>query len=219
MKEVSKKDDELKVKIGAFLKFIRTQHGMSATELSNLTGYSQSHISGMENGKKTFPSKKFIEGYLRGIVNSEKDLNKYLLQIENIKNGENLEVEIEETSLFDAFEIKNSPFEMVELLNDGETKAHRTMHVPINDISFVLNDFLNPKYFRNLLLDNEDRQYIEEIIKIYLIQKYSLKISELEKIIEENHISENNKLHNKISKYKEMITNIKKSNPLKYKKK
>ncbi|MCG7419649.1 transcriptional regulator [Macrococcus epidermidis] len=217
MKKNNDKESELKLKIGSFLKRIRNEYGITTTELSNLTGYSQSHISGMENGKKTFPSEKFIEGYLRGIVDSEKDLNNYLQLIENIKTGGTEEEYKEETSLFDAFEIKNSPFDMIEILNDGKTKAHRTMHVPINDISFVLNDFLNPKYFRKLPIDNHDRQYIEETIKLYLIQKYTLKVTDLEKYIEENPLTNPNDLIDTISKYKMIISDLEKSNPLKYK--
>ena len=99
-------DKKLSYKIGEKLKETRKKYKVSAKKIGAVLGYSQSHISGIENGTKLIPNKNFITNYLKFITNSNfSEMNFYINEINEIANGE---IEIatyidENTSLLDAF--------------------------------------------------------------------------------------------------------------------
>ncbi|WP_142671750.1 helix-turn-helix domain-containing protein, partial [Staphylococcus arlettae] len=53
-------EKELSSKIGEELKKARKKYKVSAQKIGDVLGYSQSHISGIENGTKIIPNKRFI---------------------------------------------------------------------------------------------------------------------------------------------------------------
>ncbi|MGC9604242.1 helix-turn-helix domain-containing protein [Staphylococcus warneri] len=121
---------ETSAKIGNLLKKARKKRNISANKLVKKIKYSQSHISGIENGSKLIPSKSFITKYLRAITNDNfSEVNYYINEINEIANGEiELATYIDEsTSLMDAFvnnfESDTSKLNtFVEELQNGDNK-------------------------------------------------------------------------------------------------
>ncbi|RIP10256.1 hypothetical protein BUZ14_18140, partial [Staphylococcus gallinarum] len=149
---------------------------VSAKKIVEVLGYSQSHISGIENGTKLIPNKKFITNYLKYITNSNfSELNFYINNINEIANGE---IQIatyldSTTSLLNAFvnddeddssQINSLKYEK----RNGETEKEH-FDFAINDIKFHLTDADNPKYFNKIKLSTNDRAHINKYIEDYIL--------------------------------------------------
>ena len=61
--------------IGSYLRFIRKEKNVTATELSLKIGYSRTYISCVENNKKTKPSQKFLEAYIYALTENVKEVH------------------------------------------------------------------------------------------------------------------------------------------------
>ena len=80
-------DKKLSHKIGEKFKETRKKYKVSAKKIGEVLGYSQSHISGIENGTKLIPNKNFITNYLKFITNSNfSEMNFYINEINEIAN-------------------------------------------------------------------------------------------------------------------------------------
>ena len=77
--------------VGNYLKNIRKNKNITAKALGENLKYSQSHISGIENGSKKIPP-FFIPAYLNFISDTNEEYNYYAEQITKITEG-NFEVE------------------------------------------------------------------------------------------------------------------------------
>lgn len=188
---------ETNVKVGNYLKKVRKNKKVPASELVSTLGYSQGHISGIENGSKLIPSKSFISKYLRAITNDNfSEVNYYINEINEIASGEiELATYIDEsTSLMDAFvnnfESDSSKLNtFVEELQNGDNKKDY-YNFPINDLKFHLIDMNNQKYFNKVLLSADDREHIKEYIENYIELKYKIYLNQINDLYSKNKLDE-----------------------------
>lgn len=183
--------------IGNYLKKIRKDKKVSAKTIGDKLGYSQSHISGIENGSKIIPTKNFISKYLKVITDSNfAEINYYLNEINDFTDGKlNLATYIDNsTSLLNAFvndyetdTSRINTFNMEKANGDSMKEFH---NYPINDIKFHLTDTNNPKYFNKVILDAEDREHIHRHIENYIELKYISYGKQLQNLYNKKKITE-----------------------------
>lgn len=178
-------EKNIAVKIGNYLKQLRISKKISAKKISEKTSYSPGHISGVETGKKGIPSVKFIEKYVKELSSNEDEYNNYLLEIESLSDNEldfnlNSHLTSENNSLISTFIPGDNPYRMVVKSPNSSLLAVENSDAPINDLYFHLNDFHNPKYFRRIKLNEDDKDYINDLIQNYIIRKLQIQIKETE---------------------------------------
>ncbi|UBH09493.1 helix-turn-helix domain-containing protein [Macrococcus armenti] len=181
-KDIDYNESELKKVVGDYLKRIRKNKGITAKELGDRIEYSQSHISGIENAKKTVPTNLFIKEYLLGLSESHSEFEKYCKDISKITNNfYNIDLEDKKVDkLFEELIKRNFTFEFTWREKNGE-QFTEWFPFHINDMHFHLTDKLNYKYFDKIPLDNNDRNYINQTIIMYLKNKFNIKVIELQK--------------------------------------
>lgn len=162
--------------VGNYLKSIRKNKNITAKSLGANLQYSQSHISGIENGSKKIPP-FFIPAYLNYVSDSNEEYNYYADQIAKITEG-NFEVEKRQIRK-DIKEILNSiskPARMKEFYNNdyNNEKTVTIFSENINDLNFHLEDNLNSKFYKMIELSDYDRKNISKILDIYFINKEEL---------------------------------------------
>ncbi|MDS3931226.1 helix-turn-helix transcriptional regulator [Staphylococcus epidermidis] len=162
--------------VGNYLKSIRKNKNITAKSLGANLQYSQSHISGIENGSKKIPP-FFIPAYLNYVSDSNEEYNYYADQIAKITEG-NFEVEKRQIRK-DTKEILNSiskPARMKEFYNNdyNNEKTVTIFSENINDLNFHLEDNLNSKFYKAIELSDYDRKNISKILDIYFINKEEL---------------------------------------------
>ena len=107
--------------------------------------------------------------------------------------------------------IKN-PFSIVE--NNKNGRELKSFNFPINDIFHHLSDIENPKYFRKIVIDDDDRIYINDLINNYFIQKINVQINEIKRLLDRE-IIDKEKANNYLNELVDLKT-IKNPNSLKY---
>ena len=162
--------------VGNYLKSIRKNKNITAKSLGANLQYSQSHISGIENGSKKIPP-FFIPAYLNYVSDSNEEYNYYADQIAKITEG-NFEVEKRQIRK-DIKEILTSiskPARMKEFYNNdyNNEKTVTIFSENINDLNFHLEDNLNSKFYKTIELSDYDRKNISKILDIYFINKEEL---------------------------------------------
>ncbi|MHA6542679.1 helix-turn-helix domain-containing protein [Staphylococcus epidermidis] len=162
--------------VGNYLKSIRKNKNITAKSLGANLQYSQSHISGIENGSKKIPP-FFIPAYLNYVSDSNEEYNYYADQIAKITEG-NFEVEKRQIRK-DFNKILNSiskPARMKEFYNNdyNNKKTVTIFSENINDLNFHLEDNLNSKFYKAIELSDYDRKNISKILDIYFINKEEL---------------------------------------------
>lgn len=65
-----------------YLKELRKEKNVTAKELGKMTGYSQSHISGIENGLKKI-NNRFLNKYIKAISKNTTEYDAFKKDIEN----------------------------------------------------------------------------------------------------------------------------------------
>ncbi|MCJ0956419.1 helix-turn-helix domain-containing protein [Mammaliicoccus sciuri] len=218
-------EKSLKKELGNCLKDIRKDKKISAKSLGDSIGYSQSHISGIENGIKTMPTESFIRNYLLGITKNTEELKDYYRRIADItnnkinldgvtylKNGEASPDEILNLTDDLMSGIKN-PFSIVE--NNKTGRELKSFNFPINDIFHHLSDIENPKYFRKIVIDDDDRIYINDLINNYFIQKINVQINEIKRLLDRE-IIDKEKANNYLNELVDLKKQLKNPNSLKY---
>ncbi|MCJ0951528.1 helix-turn-helix domain-containing protein [Mammaliicoccus sciuri] len=218
-------EKSLKKELGNCLKDIRKDKKISAKSLGDSIGYSQSHISGIENGIKTMPTESFIRNYLLGITKNTEELKDYYRRIADItnnkinldgvtylKNGEASPDEILNITDDLMSGIKN-PFSIVE--NNKNGRELKSFNFPINDIFHHLSDIENPKYFRKIVIDDDDRIYINDLINNYFIQKINVQINEIKRLLDRE-IIDKEKANNYLNELVDLKKQLKNPNSLKY---
>ncbi|MCH4420249.1 helix-turn-helix domain-containing protein [Staphylococcus haemolyticus] len=172
-----KSNDELKKELGRFLKSIRKQKGKTASEISKSMQYSQGHISGIENGVKSFPSNKLIESYLMNIKDTNEEYNFYVDEISKLTKGA---VKLNKVSnVTDTMEIidrmMDTPYsrEFVSF-DDNNEKNFIIFDVKINDLYFHLQDINNFKFYKGIRLTDNDKSNINKILNNYFENKSTI---------------------------------------------
>ncbi|MBX8993312.1 helix-turn-helix transcriptional regulator [Staphylococcus pettenkoferi] len=168
--------EKYRKEVGNYLKSIRKNKNITAKSLGANLQYSQSHISGIENGSKKIPP-FFIPAYLNYVSDSNEEYNYYADQIAKITEG-NFEVEKRQIRK-DTKEILNSiskPARMKEFYNNdyNNEKTVTIFSENINDLNFHLEDNLNSKFYKTIELSDYDRKNISKILDIYFINKEEL---------------------------------------------
>lgn len=168
--------NNIKLEIGRFLKSIRVSKNKTAKQLGDKTGYSQSHISGIENGKKTMPSKQFIESYLMYLKDNSEEFNYYADKINSISKGQiqlNKIVEFDSKKFFDSLNAMAVPYQF-NFYDHNDEKQVSIFQVPINDIHFHLSDINNLKFYKTIKVTEKDKKNIEELIDLYFKNKANI---------------------------------------------
>lgn len=159
--------------VGNYLKSIRKNKNITAKSIGENLKYSQSHISGIENGSKKIPP-FFIQSYLNYVSDINEEYNYYADQISKITEG-NFELEKKRTR-YTNDEILNSiskPSRMKEFYthNYNKEKIVTVFSENINDINFHLEDNFNSKFYKTIELSDYDRKNISKILDTYFMNK------------------------------------------------
>lgn len=190
-------EKELSSKIGEKLKEVRKNYKVSAKKIGEILGYSQSHISGIENGTKNIPNKRFITNYLKFITNSNfSEMNFYINNINEIANGEiQLATYLDSsTSLLNAtvndYEDDSSKIDSLKYEKKNGESVNEHFDFPINDFMYHLTDSENPKYFNRIRLSTDDREHINKYIEDYIVLKYKIHLAQLNDLYNKHKINE-----------------------------
>lgn len=194
---------------GETLKKYRNSLELSVNKLSKLSNVSVGYISKIENGQRKFPSDRIIFLLLVGFKNSK--LNDQSKSTEEV-NNEIKEILYELLSAEDS-EVYKEDFETIynnfitfyedmhnKVGNKDERNKKKTIFVyeddekekhsvnlekPINDIAFHLKDNANQKFYNGVILNDYDKNMINEIINSFLVTKLSQEQVELSEDIEQ----------------------------------
>ncbi|KAB2279893.1 helix-turn-helix domain-containing protein [Staphylococcus epidermidis] len=194
---------------GETLKKYRNSLELSVNKLSKLSNVSVGYISKIENGQRKFPSDRIIFLLLVGFKNSK--LNDQSKSTEEV-NNEIKEILYELLSAEDS-EVYKEDFETIydnfitfyeDMHNKVENKDERNknknifayeddkktlqlinLEKPINDIAFHLKDSENQKFYNGVILNDYDKNMINEIINSFLVTKLSQEQVELSEDIEQ----------------------------------
>lgn len=159
--------------VGNYLKNIRKNKNITAKALGKNLKYSQSHISGIENGSKKIPP-FFIPAYLNFISDTNEEYNYYAEQITKITEG-NFEVEKRRTR-HNNDEILNSISKHGRMrefytYDYNNKKVVTVFSEEINDLNFHLEDNFNSKFYKSIELSDYDRKNISKLLDTYFMNK------------------------------------------------
>lgn len=199
------------IEVGKLLKKIRLLKKETTSKVAEHTGYSQGHVSGIENGKRNIKSINYVIDVLKFLSDNYIEFNKYANDINKISNGK-IKIETKndnqkENTLYGAFMVENSPNIFKYTSYNGITSTS-VEEFPINDLKFHFDDVLNDKYYRKIKLNDNDKKYINKMINDYLIRKIEIQKRESEYHLEQElyeeekikeHINELNVLINKLN--------------------
>lgn len=168
---MNKQDYPLK-ELGEFLKNIRKKKKITAKDLGIKIGYSQSHISGVENGQKKIPDNKFLEDYLSKLVDTTDEYNFYVREIKEISNNQ---ISLTERihPVYDSMKRSSLPYEF-NFINFKSKPEITFYDIPINDIHFHLKDINNFKFYKNIEMSETDKKNIEIIVDGYFKNKLNI---------------------------------------------
>lgn len=216
--------------LGDFLRGFRNSKELTTRELGKEIGFSYSYIASVEKGRRK-PSKDFLEKFIYAVSKNNEELTIAKKKISSITNGEfykdfEQKKSIDsEGSMIAAFTNDND-VNTIYVTEDNFIK-NKAYNFPINDISYHLLDKYNTKYFKGIKLSDDDRTYINELIKTHLLEKYTNEfnilntqlsdmensIKELAKINQENVLNKKySKLKNEINVLMKMIKELEKPN-------
>lgn len=183
------------MKFSKLLKDIRLEENISVNNLSKLSGVSNAYISKLENDKRNFPTIRTLYLLLAGLKNSKfndqsksseeinDEIKKILYKFLSAEDSEFDKKEFE--SIYENFitfyedmhkkidnkDEKNRKKNFFEYEDNENKKQSLNLEKPINDLAFHLNDDLNEKFFNGVLLDDYDKNTINEILHSFLINK------------------------------------------------
>ena len=197
------------MKFSKLLKDIRLEENISVNNLSKLPGVSNAYISKLENDKRNFPTIRTLYLLLAGLKNSKfndqsksseeinDEIKKILYKFLSAEDSEFDKKEFE--SIYENFitfyedmhkkidnkDEKNRKKNFFEYEDNENKKQSLNLEKPINDLAFHLNDDLNEKFFNGVLLDDYDKNTINEILHSFLINKLNREKDYLSEDIEQ----------------------------------
>lgn len=197
------------MKFSKLLKDIRLQENISVNNLSKLSGVSNAYISKLENNKRKFPTTRTLFLLLVGFKNSKindqskskqdidseiKDiLNNFITaedsdidnkELENLYNDFNTFYEDLHNKVENKDE-RNKNKNIFAYEDDKKTLQLINLEKPINDIAFHLKDSENQKFYNGVILNDYDKNMINEIINSFLVTKLSQEQVDLSEDIEQ----------------------------------
>ncbi|ARJ17277.1 helix-turn-helix domain-containing protein [Staphylococcus lugdunensis] len=197
------------MKFSKILKDIRLEENISVNNLSKLSGVSNAYISKLENDKRNFPTIRTLYLLLAGLKNSKfndqskssEEINDEIKEIlYKFLSAEDSEFDKKEfETIYENFitfyedmhkkndnkDKKNRKKNLFEYEDNENKKQSLNLQKPINDLAFHLNDGLNEKFFNGVLLDDYDKNMINEILHSFLITKLSQEQVDLNEDIEQ----------------------------------
>ncbi|OOV37041.1 hypothetical protein BS756_08910 [Staphylococcus sp. MB371] len=163
------------ITLGEYLRKLRNEKKLTTRDLGENIDYSYSYIASVEKGRRK-PSKDFLEKYIYAISKNNEELTEVKSVISSITNGEFYKDFEQKKSL------NNDDSMIAAFTNDNNVNTmyvtednfitDKTYNFPINDISYHLKDKYNAKYFKDVKLTDDDRSYINDLIKTHLLEKY-----------------------------------------------
>lgn len=163
------------ITLGEYLRKLRNEKKLTTRDLGENIDYSYSYIASVEKGRRK-PSKDFLEKYIYAISKNNEELTEVKSVISSITNGEFYKDFEQKKSL------NNDDSMIAAFTNDNNVNTmyvtednfitDKTYNFPINDISYHLKDKYNSKYFKDVKLTDDDRSYINDLIKTHLLEKY-----------------------------------------------
>lgn len=197
------------MKFSKLLKDIRLQENISVNNLSKLSGVSNAYISKLENNKRKFPTTRTLFLLLVGFKNSKindqskskQDIDSEIKDIlNNFITAEDSDIDNEELeNLYNDFNTfyedlhnkvgnkdeRNKNKNIFAYEDDKKTLQLINLEKPINDIAFHLKDSENQKFYNGVILNDYDKNMINEIINSFLVTKLSQEQVELSEDIEQ----------------------------------
>lgn len=197
------------MKFSKLLKDIRLQENISVNNLSKLSGVSNAYISKLENNKRKFPTTRTLFLLLVGFKNSKindqskskQDIDSEIKDIlNNFITAEDSDIDNEELeNLYNDFNTfyedlhnkignkdeRNKNKNIFAYEDDKKTLQLINLEKPINDIAFHLKDSENQKFYNGVILNDYDKNLINEIINSFLVTKLSQEQVELSEDIEQ----------------------------------
>ncbi|MEJ7421632.1 helix-turn-helix domain-containing protein [Staphylococcus haemolyticus] len=197
------------MKFSKLLKDIRLQENISVNNLSKLSGVSNAYISKLENNKRKFPTTRTLFLLLVGFKNSKindqskskQDIDSEIKDIlNNFITAEDSDIDNEELeNLYNDFNTfyedlhnkignkdeRNKNKNIFAYEDDKKTLQLINLEKPINDIAFHLKDNANQKFYNGVILNDYDKNMINEIINSFLVTKLSQEQIELSEDIEQ----------------------------------
>lgn len=197
------------MKFSKLLKDIRLQENISVNNLSKLSGVSNAYISKLENNKRKFPTTRTLFLLLVGFKNSKindqskpkQDVDSEIKDIlNNFITAEDSDIDNEELeNLYNDFNTfyedlhnkvgnkdeRNKNKNIFAYEDDKKTLQLINLEKPINDIAFHLKDSENQKFYNGVILNDYDKNMINEIINSFLVTKLSQDQVDLSEDIEQ----------------------------------
>ncbi|MGZ9534847.1 helix-turn-helix domain-containing protein [Staphylococcus epidermidis] len=197
------------MKFSKLLKDIRLQENISVNNLSKLSGVSNAYISKLENNKRKFPTTRTLFLLLVGFKNSKindqskskQDVDSEIKDIlNNFITAEDSDIDNEELeNLYNDFNTfyedlhnkvgnkdeRNKNKNIFAYEDDKKTFQLINLEKPINDIAFHLKDSENQKFYNGVILNDYDKNMINEIINSFLVTKLSQEQVDLSEDIEQ----------------------------------
>lgn len=180
------------ITLGTFLKRLRKNKNKTTRDLSKAISYSQGHISGIENGKRGKPNDEFIEAVINELSDGYAEYNHNIDVLKKItKNKVDLtKNKIETDSMVEVFTESKKSANILHLENELGLMSYEVFTFPINDLHHLLKDNKNPKYYRTIELNEDDRRHIDNYLNNYLINKVDIQLTQIENTFKSNEISE-----------------------------
>lgn len=184
--------EEEKIKVlGNYLKRLRKRKKLTAKELGELTGYSQSHISGIENGQKGRPNEEFLRKSLMSLSDSSHEFIKYVDEINELFQHQLITTEEFKNKFKDTFKNKDAPSKYLRW--GDEEKGYMKANVydfPINDIEYMISDKFNDKFYKNNVIERDEKKLITNMMDNMMLFRQEHALSVLSDLEYENLISE-----------------------------
>lgn len=197
------------MKFSKILKDIRLEENISVNNLSKLSGVSNAYISKLENDKRNFPTIRTLYLLLAGLKNSKfndqskssEEINDEIKEIlYKFLSAEDSEFDKKEfETIYENFitfyedmhkkvgnkDERNKKKNIFVYEDDEKEKHSVNLEKPINDIAFHLKDNENQKFYNGVMLNEYDKNMINEIINSFLVTKLSQEQVDLSEDIEQ----------------------------------
>lgn len=197
------------MKFSKLLKDIRLQENISVNNLSKLSGVSNAYISKLENNKRKFPTTRTLFLLLVGFKNSKindqskskQDIDSEIKDIlNNFITAEDSDIDNEELeNLYNDFNTfyedlhnkvgnkdeRNKNKNIFAYEDDEKEKHFVNLEKPINDIAFHLKDSENQKFYNGVILNDYDKNMMNEIINSFLVTRLSQEQVDISEDIEQ----------------------------------
>ena len=197
------------MKFSKILKDIRLEENISVNNLSKLSGVSNAYISNLENDKRNFPTIRTLYLLLAGLKNSKfndqskssEEINDEIKEIlYKFLSAEDSEFDKKEfETIYENFitfyedmhkkvgnkDERNKKKNIFVYEDDEKEKHSVNLEKPINDIAFHLKDNENQKFYNGVMLNEYDKNMINEIINSFLVTKLSQEQVDLSEDIEQ----------------------------------